>query len=54
MIKLGTLALWNIARKSKTINASDRTLALIKKHAPEQFEKLISASMPTFDYRKIL
>lgn len=45
--KLGTVALWNLLTKCRVIDGTDQTLALIKTHAPEQFEDLTKAPLPT-------
>jgi len=45
-IQLGTVALWNLFFKRKTINGNDPTLQLLKTASPRQFDDLTSAPMP--------
>jgi hypothetical protein len=45
--KLGTIALWNLLTQRRVIDGGDPSLALIKTHAPDQFEELTKAPLPS-------
>lgn len=51
MIKLGTLAIWNLLTKRKVIKGNDPTFAMLQEYAAEQFQDLCKQPMPEFGYK---